>query len=253
LVHTYGHPADIDPIREIAGKRGIPVIEDAAEAHGASYKGRGVGGLADAAAFSLYANKLLTTGEGGIITTNHPGLAKLCRTLRDHAFSEERHFWHKYVGFNYRMTALQAALGVAQLERLGDYALSRRNHAARYRELLSEVPGLTLAGERHDVKSAFWMFGLLLQDGAPCTRDQLRYELAARGIETRTFFVPIHLQPIYYSQYSHLRFPVAERLCKSGLYLPSSSSLTGEEIEYVARCVREIICSRSARASELVV
>ncbi len=141
-VHTYGHPVDMDALNELADKHGVWVIEDAAEAHGARYKGRRVGGLGDAACFSFYGNKIITTGEGGMITTNNAEIAKLARNLRDHAFSTERHFWHRYVGFNYRMTNLQAAVGVAQTEKLDDYVAARRRNAARYSELLAEVDGI---------------------------------------------------------------------------------------------------------------
>jgi len=239
LIHTYGHPVDMDPLLELAERRGLWVVEDAAEAHGARYKERRVGSLGRAASFSFYANKIITTGEGGMITTNDDELMRLARRLRDHAFSDERHFWHKYLGFNYRMTNLQAAIGLAQTERLDELVEIRRTNAARYTAALSKVPGLTLPVERPWARNVYWMYGVLVEDEYGISRDELRRRLARRGIETRTFFIPIHLQPIYYRHYEGRRYPVSEELCRRGLYLPSGATLTGTEIDYVCEMVRE--------------
>lgn len=240
-VHTYGHPVDMDALNEMADRNGVWVVEDAAEAHGARYKGRRVGSLADAAAFSFYGNKIITTGEGGMITTDDAEFAELARNLRDHAFSRERHFWHRYVGFNYRMTNLQAAVGLAQTERLDDYVAARRSNGALYTELLSGVEGLQTPPESAEVENVFWMYGVLLDPEAfGGTRDELRQGLAARGIETRTFFIPIHFQPIYADRFGDRKFPVAEKLCADGLYLPSASSLSEAQVRYVADAVREV-------------
>jgi perosamine synthetase len=240
-VHTYGHPVDMDALNELAEEHGIWVVEDAAEAHGARYKGRRVGGLADAGCFSFYGNKIITTGEGGMITTNNAEIAKLARNLRDHAFSTERHFWHRYVGFNYRMTNLQAAVGLAQTERLEDYVAARRRNAALYSELLAGIEGLTTPPEVGDVENVFWMYGILIEaESFGMSRNELREVLAGRGIETRTFFIPIHYQPIYYEAYRGRSFPVAEELCAQGLYLPSASSLTAPQVRYVAEAIRDI-------------
>lgn len=240
-VHTYGHPVDMDTLGEIADRHGLWLIEDAAEAHGARYKGRRVGSLGDAAAFSFYGNKIITTGEGGMITTDDAEFASLARVLRDHAFSKERHFWHRHVGFNYRMTNLQAAVGLAQTEKLDDYVAARRRNGALYTDLLSDIEGLTTPPEAEDVENVFWMYGVLLEpETFGCSRDELRQGLAARGIETRTFFIPIHFQPIYADRHGDRRFPVAEKLCADGLYLPSASSLTRSQVRYVAGAVREV-------------
>jgi len=233
-VHIYGHPVDMDPLMELANKHGIFVIEDAAEAHGAEYKGRRAGGLGHAGSFSFYANKIITTGEGGMITTNDEKLAGLTRNLRDHAFSSERHFWHKYMGFNYRMTNMQAAVGVAQTEQLEKFVEARRRNAAQYTELLKDIPGLVTPPEAGNVKNVFWMYSLLVEDDFGMTRDQLRGYLARHGIETRTFFIPMHLQPIYYNDFKGQSYPVAEMLCQRGFYLPSASSLTSGQIQYIA-------------------
>jgi perosamine synthetase len=245
VVHTYGHPADMDPVLALARRRGLAVVEDAAEAHGAVYHGRRVGGLGNAAVFSFYGNKIVTTGEGGMVTTNDPELARVARRLRDHAFSDDRHFWHRYLGFNYRMSNLQAAVGLAQTERLDQLVSSRRENARRYDELLRGVPGLVLPAELPGVESVFWMYAPRVADGFGCSRDELRRHLARQGIETRTFFVPIHLQPIYHRRFRGQSFPVAEELCRQGLYLPSGPSLTAGEIAWVAR---QIACAPRAGA-----
>ncbi|MBE7469709.1 MAG: aminotransferase DegT [Anaerolineae bacterium] len=238
-VHTYGHPVDMDPLMEQAEKHGIFVMEDAAEAHGAEYKGRRAGGLGHAAGFSFYANKIITTGEGGMITTNNAKFAALTQNLRDHAFSSERHFWHKYIGFNYRMTNMQAAVGLAQTEQMNDFVESRRRNAALYSHLLKEIPGIVTPPEAAWAKNVFWMYSILVEDDFGMTRDQLRAYLARHGVETRTFFIPMHLQPIYYEAFKGQRYPVAEMLCQRGFYLPSASSLTAQQIEYIAGIVQQ--------------
>ena len=237
-VHTYGHPVDMKPLMALAEKHGLWVIEDAAEAHGAEYHGTRAGGLGHAAGFSFYANKNITTGEGGMITTNHEPLAKLARNLRDHAFSPERHFWHKYLGFNYRMTNLQAAVGLAQTEVLDELVGRRRRNAALYSQLLADVPGIVTPPEAGGCKNVFWMYSVLVEDDFGMTRDELRHFLAAEGIETRTFFIPLHFQPIYFEAFKGERFPVAEELCRRGFYYPSASSLTEREIRYIVEATR---------------
>jgi perosamine synthetase len=237
-VHIYGHPVDMDPLRDLAERHGLGVIEDAAEAHGAVYRGRPVGSLGDAAAFSFYGNKLVTTGEGGMVTTNDPALAARARELRSLAFSSDRHFWHRSVAFNYRMSNLQAAVGLAQTERLAELVERRRRNRERYALALSDVPGLGLPVERPGCRNVFWMFGLTVLEGFGPSRDALRRHLAARGVETRSFFVPIHVQPAYFRRHAGERHPVAERLGATGLYLPSGPTLSQADIEYVARQIR---------------
>ncbi len=238
-MHTYGHPVDMDPVMELADQHGLFVLEDAAEAHGAEYKGRRAGGLGHASGFSFYANKVITTGEGGMITTNDAKLADLTTNLRDHAFSSERHFWHKFVGFNYRMTNLQAAVGLAQVEQMAQFVESRRRNAALYSRLLDEIPGIVTPPETEWAKNVFWMYSILVEDEFGMNRDQLRAYLARYGIETRTFFIPMHLQPIYYEAFKGQRYPVSEMLCQRGFYLPSASSLTTEQVRYIVDIVRQ--------------
>ncbi len=237
-IHTYGHPADMDRLRAIADKYGIDIVEDAAEAHGAEYKGRKAGSFGKMASFSFYANKIITTGEGGMIVTDDEELANRLQTLRNYGFTQERHFWHKVMGFSYRMTNLQAAIGLAQFERIDELLGSRRNNAKLYNRLLGDVPGITTPPESENVKSAYWMYGVLVEDDFGIGKDELRQKLADRGIETRSFFIPIHLQPIY----SHLlsdQFPVSEELGRKGFYLPSASSLRPDQIEFIADVIRD--------------
>ena len=225
---------------ELARRHGIVVIEDAAEAHGAEYKGRRAGSLGDAASFSFYGNKIITTGEGGMITTDNREIAHLAWNLRDHAFSSERHFWHKYVGFNYRMTNLQAAIGLAQVEQMDKFVAARRAHAAEYTRRLAGIPGITTPPQAEWAKNVYWMYGILVDKAAyGLNRDELRRVLAENGIETRTFFIPMHCQPVYWQQFKGQRYPVAEALCRDGFYLPSASSLTLDEIEYVTGVIRD--------------
>jgi perosamine synthetase len=248
-VHTYGHPVDMDPLMEMAEQHGFYVVEDAAEAHGAEYKGRKAGSLGQAGCFSFYANKIITTGEGGMITTNDPDIASLARNLRDHAFSEERHFWHKYLGYNYRMTNMQAAVGLAQTEQMESFVEARRANAAQYTAALSQIPGIVTPPEAGWARSVFWMYSILVEDDFGTDRDGLRAFLAGHGIETRTFFIPMHLQPIYYRAFQGQRYPVAEMLCQRGFYLPSASSLTTREIDYVTDIVHQAHQAASASAN----
>lgn len=240
-VHVYGHPVEMGPLRDFADRNGLIVVEDAAEAHGATHEGRPVGSLGELAAFSLYANKIITAGEGGIVTTNDPQLAARARELRDFAFSAERHFWHRSVAFNYRMSNLQAAIAVAQTERLDQLVQARIDNRRRYAAGLAEVPGIGMPVERDNVRSVFWMIGITVGDEFGATRDELRARLAARGIETRTYFIPIHLQPAYFHRHRGERYPVAEQLGRSSLYLPSGPGLSDADIDYV---VREVIRAR---------
>jgi perosamine synthetase len=239
-MHTYGHPVDMDPVLELAKQHNIFVLSDAAESHGAEYKGKPVGGLGDVATYSFYANKIITTGEGGMVTTDNPEIARIARNMRDHAFSHERHFWHKYLGFNFRMTNMQAAIGLAQTERFEFLVECRRKNAEMYSELLSSVPGLALPVEKPWAKNVFWMYGIVVHPEFGLSRDALRNALALRGIETRTFFIPIHLQPIYFREHGRESFPVAEMLCARGMYLPSASTLTPSDVEFISQAVREI-------------
>lgn len=240
VVHTYGAPADMDPIIALSKKHNLWLIEDAAEAHGAIYKGKVAGSIGDVAAFSLYANKLVTTGEGGIVTTSNTKIAERVRLLRNHAFTEDRHFWHEVVGYGYRMTNLQAAVGLAQVERFTELFAAKRSNAALYSKLLSGIPGITLPYESANTTHSYWMYGILInKKGFAMDKNQLRRHLANHGIETRSFFIPMHLQPAYRNQFEGLRFPVSESLGRDGLYLPSSTTLTAKEIAHICDVIKK--------------
>ncbi len=233
-MHTYGHPVDMDALREIADANSLALFEDAAEAHGATVRGRRVGSFGDAAAFSFYGNKIVTTGEGGIVTTDSPEIADAARQLRSHAFSEDRHFWHRRRAFNFRMSNLQAALGLAQIERIDRFLQQRRDLARMYREHLGPIEGLSLQPDQPGLTSASWMVGVLVNDKFGCSRDKLRELLAADGIETRAFFTPLHIQPAYLDEFEGRRHPVAELMGRTGLYLPSALWLTEDDVARIA-------------------
>jgi len=237
VVHLYGHPADTDPILQVAEKHGLYVIEDAAEAHGAEYKGRRAGGLGHVGCFSFYANKIITTGEGGMIVTDDAEIAGRAKKLKDQAYEQERRFWHRELGFNYRMTNLQAAVGVAQMERIDEFINTRRKNAQLLNHLLGQVPGLSLPPEACWAKNVYWMYSLLVDEGFGITRDQLIDCLKGQRIETRPFFYPLHLQPLYEHRFRGESYPVAEELSQKGINLPSGNELTETQIRYIANAI----------------
>lgn len=241
-VHIYGHPCDMSAIMNLASRYGLYVIEDAAESHGAEYNGKRVGGIGHIGCFSFYGNKIITCGEGGMVVTSDRKIAERCRGLRNMAFIETKRYWHQEVGFNYRMTNMQAALGLAQFERMEELLNRRRRNAALYSTLLSSVEGLTLPAERPNVKNVFWMYGILVGKDFGVSRDDLIKRLGKLGVETRTFFIPLHNQPFLGKKYrvSKERFPVAEDIARRGLYLPSGSGLKRKNIEYICDCVKKI-------------
>ncbi|MEK6943389.1 MAG: DegT/DnrJ/EryC1/StrS family aminotransferase [Nanoarchaeota archaeon] len=244
VMHTYGHPCDMDKIKKIAHKHSIPIIEDAAEAHGAEYNGKKTGSLGDIACFSFYANKIMTTGEGGMIVTDNKKWAENAKSLRNHCFGEPR-FLHKKVGYNYRMTNIQAAIGVAQLEKIDEYVEKRRSNAKLYNKLLNNVKGIKTPPEAKWAKNVYWMYGILANEDFGMSMPKIRDELAKNGIETRTFFIGMHKQPAYTAKDERFpdlkgKYPVCDELQKKGLYLPSSTHLTKEQITYVANSIKSI-------------
>lgn len=230
-VHLYGHPANMDPILEIASRHGLAVIEDAAEAHGARYKNQYVGSIGDIGIFSFYGNKTITTGEGGMIVTNKSDLADKMRLLRDHGMSKEQRYQHPTMGYNYRLTNLQAAVGVAQMEKVEDILEAKRRIAKAYNEELQNVKGITLPPEAPWASSVCWLYSILIdQKIFGAERDEVMAELEAQDIETRPMFPPVHTQPIYSTGQI---FAVAERLSAAGLSLPSAVGLRQDEINRV--------------------
>jgi perosamine synthetase len=206
------------------------VIEDAAEAHGAGYKGRRAGSLARAAIFSFMGNKIITTGEGGMIVTDDAALAERCFFLQNHARNESNPYWHTEVGFNYRMTNLQAALGVAQLEQIDAFIAIRRRNAALYMDKLRHIPGLTMPPQADWAENVYWMFTALIEPEFGLSRDAVMRHLRDNDIESRPFFYPIHTMPMYNTGQS---LPVAESLAARGINLPSGTNLTETQIETV--------------------
>jgi perosamine synthetase len=237
VVHLYGHPVDMDPILHTARRHGLCVIEDAAQAHGAVYKGRRVGSLGDMATFSFYGSKILTTGQGGMVVTNDEQLAERVRQLRSQGMDMDRRYWFPVVGYNYHMTNIAAAIGLAQLERV-DWHLARRRHIAQqYAHRLANVRGVSFQAQRPWARSAHWLNGVVLNEELALSRDAIIAELAGFGIETRPFFCPMHQLPIYQEPDSQPCYPVAERLGAQGISLPSSATLSDEDVAFVCQQV----------------
>lgn len=246
IVHLYGLCVDLAPILALAQRYQLKVIEDAAEVLGQHYRGVPCGSFGDISVFSFYANKQVTTGEGGMVLTNDPQLAERCRSLRNLAFSPDpaRRFIHEELGWNYRMTNLQAALGVAQLENLSTVVALKRQMGARYQQLLADLPGvnLPLTGT-DDCQNIYWVFTLTLQDEVKLSVPELMAALAKRGIGSRPFFYPLHLQPVFAGEdwACGQQLPHAEWLYRRGLYLPSGAGLTAAEQQQVAAALFEVL------------
>ena len=240
-VHLWGQPVDMTPLGRLAAKYRLSVVEDAAEAHGATYKGEKVGGWGNVGCFSFYANKIITTGEGGMVVTGNARVAQRARLLRDLAHSPRRRFWHLETGFNYRMSSLQAALGLAQLQEVDSYLEKKRWMASEYTRRLSDVPGLTLPVDLPGRTHVHWMYAVVVENGFGMTRDALMARLQEHGIDTRTFFAPLHRQPALrkLGLSRGKRFPVSEELSRRGLYLPSGLAITEEQIDRVCAVVRQ--------------
>lgn len=244
-VHLYGHPCDMDAIMQIAKKHNLFVIEDAAEAHGAEYKGRKAGSIGDIGCFSFYGNKIITTGEGGMCITNDGKLAERMHFLKDHAMRPEKRYWHPEIGFNFRMTNVQAAIGVAQLEQIEKFIAIKRRNAQLYGSLLQKISGLTLQPETPWAKNVYWMHSVLVDEKEfGCSRDELMQKLKAKGIDTRPFFYPMHQLPMYSSGYSDEDFPVATELSRRGINLPSSAKLSEGDIRHVCQAVADAAANR---------
>jgi perosamine synthetase len=240
-VHLFGHPVDMDRLMQIADRHGLAVIEDCAEAHGAKVRGKVVGGLGHMGCFSFYANKIITTGEGGMITTNDAALAEKLRLLRNLAFTQPR-FWHEKAGYNFRMTAYQAAMGVVQTRRLPEILDRKRAMADAYNRRLGQVAGLELPRQMDWAEHVYWMYAVVVKPEFGVSRDALAEGLKARGIETRTFFHPINSQPCFADApgMREIPTPVADDLWRTGLYLPSSHTLSEARIARVAEAIDDI-------------
>lgn len=239
-VHIYGHPCEMDEIMRIAKRHNLLVVEDAAEAHGAIYKGKKAGSFGDINCFSFYANKIITTGEGGMVVTDDIRLAERARSIRNLSHSEKR-FLHREIGYNYRMTNMQAAVGCAQLEYINDLIDLRRKNANCYIRELSNVPGIILPVERQEAKNVYWMFSIRIDHKKTgIDRSEFRAQLFERSVETRDFFVPVNKQPVFSERFKARSYPVAETISRDGLYLPSGSGLKEDELLYICITIKEI-------------
>ena len=252
VVHMFGHPVDMDPVLALAEKHGIAVIEDAAEVHGAQYLSgrngnspvwRKCGGMGLIATFSFFANKLITTGEGGMVITSDPHLAKRCRDLRNLCFRPERRFLHTELGHQFRLTNMQAAVGVNQIKRIDEIVHRKRAIAADYTKRLSDLPGVQLPMEEDWGKSVFWVYSLLLADDHPLDAVSFAAALKQEGVETRPFFLGMHEQPVFHDMglFAEETYPVTERIARKGLYIPSGLAITPEQMDQVCAAVRKIL------------
>jgi len=252
VVHIFGHPVDMDPILKIASKYKLQIIEDAAEVHGAQYlSNRGLenekwircGSMGDVSTFSFFANKLITTGEGGMVLTDNFDIYEKLKSLRNLCFIPERRFLHKELGHQFRITNMQAAVGVNQIKRMDKIIQRKREIADQYNKRLSGLKNITLPGEKSWAKSVFWVYPILLGDSVDFDAFQLAEILKSRNIETRPFFLGMHEQPVLkeLGLCDQGSYPICELISRRGLYLPSGLGNTDEEIGLVSDCVLEIL------------
>ena len=244
LVHIYGLPVDMNPVVALAQRHNIRLIEDAAEVHGQTYWGKACGGFGDVSTFSFYPNKHITTGEGGMVVTDSDALAETCRSLRNLCFQPQKRFVHERLGWNLRMTNLQAALGLAQLEQLDKFVARKREMGRRYTELLESTEYIQrpLTSTAY-AQNIYWVYGLVLDDCLKQNAMGMMAKLAQKEIGTRPFFCPLHMQPVLKRMgfFSNENYPVAERLYERGFYIPSGLALRPEQMERVAAEVTHAI------------
>ncbi len=246
IVHIYGLPVDINPILELAKKYNLKIIEDAAEMHGQTYNGKMCGNFGDISIFSFYPNKLITTGEGGMVLMNDEVLYERCKSLRNLCFSSDgnKRFIHENLGWNLRMTNIQAALGVAQLERIDEFISKKRWIGDMYQNLLSDITTINLPIKQKDfAENIYWVFSITLKNEYPKSAKEVMKELAARGVATRPFFYPMHAQPIFTKMglFLNEEYPNASRLYEKGFYIPSGMAITEDQIKEVSKIMHEIL------------
>lgn len=227
---------------EIAKKYNLYIVEDAAEAIGAEYKGKKCGSFGDISCFSFYANKTITTGEGGMCLTDNEELYEKMKQLRNLAFLPEKRFYHRELGYNFRMTNIQAAIGVAQLEKIEEHVERKRKIGELYTELLRDIPCLQLPVEKEWAKNIYWMYGVVLDEKTGIDGEKFGRKLLEQGIQTRPFFLGMHEQPVFYQMgfFKNEHYPVAQKIAKQELYLPSGLTLKKEEISYIAKAIKQI-------------
>jgi perosamine synthetase len=242
-VHTYGHPVDMAPLCDLARQHGLFIIEDAAEAHGAEYRGKKVGGIGDLSAFSFYANKIITTGEGGMVLAKRADHAERARSLRNLCFRKDRRFYHTELGHNYRLTNLQAAIGLAQVEQIEEHVRRKRWMGKAYTERLGHLPQIQLPVEESWAKNVYWMYGVVLADDVSFDATEFACRLRAEGVDTRPFFIGMHEQPVLLQRglFVGEKYPAAERIARRGLYLPSGLTLTESQIDQVCTAVTKVL------------
>jgi perosamine synthetase len=245
VVHIYGLPTDMDLVFELAKKYNLKIIEDAAEMHGQIYKGRPCGSLGDISTFSFYPNKHITTGEGGMIVTDDIKIANYCRSLKNLCFKPERRFVHDELGFNFRMTNIQAALGLAQLERLDEFVEKKRALGKFYTEQLKSLNNVQLPLQETDyAQNIYWVFGIIINDDVSFDAAQAIQKLAEKNIGCRPFFWCMHEQPVLQKMglvNKNEKYPAAERIARRGFYIPSGLGITEQERELVVKAVREVL------------
>lgn len=244
VVHIYGLPVEMDPIMQLAEKYNLKVIEDAAEMHGQTYNGKPCGSFGDISTFSFYPNKHITTGEGGMVVTNDEEFAEKCRLFRNLCFKKDRRYVHEEISSNYRFTNLQAAVGLAQLERLDEFIKRKREMGKYYTEALKEVKGFQLPIEKTEyAENIYWVYGLVLEKDFPMDNTEMVRALSENGVGSRTFFWCMHEQPVYVkkSYFAGERFSNAEYLARKGLYIPSGLALTKEQMDKVIHVLTEIV------------
>lgn len=243
VVHLFGHPVDMDPVIEVARKHNLRVIEDCAEAHGATYKGKIVGGFGDIGCFSFYANKILTTGEGGMITINDAAIAEKARSLKSLAFGPKDKFMHTDIGYNYRMTNIQAAIGCAQLEKIDSIIENKRTIAQLYTDHLKDISSLQLPVEKPYARNVYWMYHVALRGKFSNKRMEVMHHLKEYGIETREGFIPYNMQEFALSKgwVNRDACPIANDYALRCFYLPSGPSLPSDDLEYVTSSLRSFL------------
>ena len=244
IVHIYGLPVNMDPVLDIAKRHNLKIIEDAAEMHGQTYHGKPCGSFGDISTFSFYPNKHLTTGEGGMIVTDDDDLAETCRSLRNLCFQPQKRFVHERLGWNLRMTNMQAALGLAQLERLDEFVSRKRIMGKRYAELLGNLPSVQQPLSHTEyAENIYWVYGMILDESTGLNGEEAMKLLATKGVGTRPFFYPMHQQPVLRRMglFEGEHYPVAERLYRQGFYIPSGMALSDSQIECCVDALREIL------------
>lgn len=245
-VHIYGHPVDMNKINNLAKNNNLVIVEDFAEAIGSEYRGKKCGGFGKISCVSFYANKIVSTGEGGMCLTDDEGLSRSLRSLKNLGFIPEKRFVHNELGFNFRMTNIQAALGLAQLEKIEERVKKKIWIAKAYKKYLGDLESkglVQLPIEKTWAKSTFWMFGVVLDRSLRLDTSRVMKKLADKGVQTRPFFYPMHLQPAFqkFHWYKKESLPVSENLYKNGFYLPSGLNLTEIQIDRIAESLREVI------------